>query len=284
VLTCVGLLFLGSIPALFVGIVPHFGQYFHSILVVLNHLLHPSELTYTIGSNLLRHNGTATVRPLFPMLLSYWSYSMILLFASFFISFISAMLLTFVTVLLPKRIRKVIQFILYIFESMPDLLLIGLLQLFVIWLFQKTNILVLNLATFGDKESYALPLIVLSALPIALLYRMINSEIQNENGRDYVEFAKGKGMKRLRVLIVHISRNALVSIMSHSKIILSFMLSNLLIVEFLLNSRGLLNFMFTHGTPTIFTLGIFLFFLPMFLFFAVIQILILIFTKQKVVV
>ncbi len=161
-------------------------------------------------------------------------------------------------------------------------MLIGLLQLFIIWFFQKTNILVLNLATFGEKESYSLPLIVLSALPIALLYRMINSEIQNETGRDYVEFAKGKGMKRLRIMIVHISRNALVSIMSHSKIILSFMLSNLLIVEFLLNSRGLLMFMFQNATPTIFTVGILLFFVPMFLFFAVIQILILLFTRQKV--
>ena len=88
-------------------------------------------------------------------------------------------------------------------------------------------------------------------------------------------------MKKLRIMIVHISRNALVSIMSHSKIS-SFMLSNLLIVEFLLNSRGLLMFMFKNATPTIFTVGILLFFVPMFLFFAVIQILILLFTRQKV--
>ena len=191
VLTCVGLLFLGSIPALFVGITPHFGQYFHSILTVIKHLIHPSRLTYTIGSELLRSNGTATARPLFPMLFSYWRYSMILLFASFFISFTFAILLTFVTVLLPQKGRKIIRFILYISESIPDLLLITSSAVYYL-VFSKKNILVLNLATFGEKESYTLPLIVLSALPIALLYRMINSEIQNETGRDYVEFAKGK--------------------------------------------------------------------------------------------
>ncbi len=89
VLTCVGLLFLGSIPALFVGITPHFGQYFHSILAVIKHLIHPSRLTYTIGSELLRSNGTATARPAFSnavqLLALQYDFALCILFYFFYV-------------------------------------------------------------------------------------------------------------------------------------------------------------------------------------------------------
>lgn len=282
VLTCIGLLFLGSLPALFAGITPHFNLYFHSVINVVQDFLHPSRLTYGVGSSHMMMNGTQTNRNLFPMLWSYWRFSMILLFASFFTAFIVALLFTFLTVLLPRTIRKPIQFIIYLFESLPDVLVIGLLQLFIIWFFQHTHILIAQVVTVGAEVSYTLPLIVLSILPIALMYRMMMVEIDTETGLDYVEFAKGKGLKRIRIVVVHIFRNALISIMAHSKLIMSFMLSNLLIVEFISNSRGLILFMFQNSTPTILTLGIFMFFLPMFLFFSVIQILIQVFTRQKV--
>lgn len=273
VLICLGLLLIGSVPALFNGMTPDFPLYFQTIVDVLKNLVHPLSLTY---------NLQGTFRPVLPVLYDAWKTSMILLLPSFFIALAVSLLLTYLTMLLPNKTRRPIKFVLFVLESLPDVLVIGLFQLAVIWIYQKTGILFFKIASFGDVNAYALPIIALSLLPIVLFYRMMVLDAENESQKPYVELAQSKGLKKQKILIVHISRNALISIFSHSKLNLWFMLSNLLIVEFLFNISGILSFLMTYMEPLFFTIGLFMVFVPIFLIFSLGQLLIEFFTRQKV--
>ncbi|TCP32234.1 peptide/nickel transport system permease protein [Scopulibacillus darangshiensis] len=273
VLICIGLLLIGSVPSLFDGMTPDFPVYFQSIVQVLKDLFHPFSLTY---------NLVGTERPLLPALYEGWKTSMLLLLPSFIIALAISLILTYLTMLLPNKIRRSIKFVLFVLESMPDVLVIGIFQLTVIWIYQKTGVLFFNIASFGEENAIGLPIIALTLLPIVLFYRMMVLDAENEATKPYVELAQSKGLQRHKILIVHISRNALISIFSHSKLSLWFMLSNLLVVEFLFNIEGILNFLMDNTEALFFTMGLFMLFLPIFLIFSIGELLIEWFTRQKV--
>jgi ABC-type dipeptide/oligopeptide/nickel transport system permease component len=268
-----GLLLIGSLPSLFVGLTPNLSAYFQSIIEVLKHLVHPLKLTY---------NLQGTDRPLFPAILISWKTSMTLLIPSFVIALIISLFLVFLTMLLPSKVRRGINFLLFFIESVPDVLVIGVFQLAVIWIYQQTHILFFNIVSFGDVNAYTLPMIVLTLLPLALFYRMMVLDAEAESQKQYVEFAQCKGLRKHKIILRHIFRNALISLFAHSKLNLWFMLSNLLIVEFIFNINGLLVFLFYNMSPILFTIGLFMLFIPIFIIFSIGQFFIVYVTKQKV--
>lgn len=273
VLIVIGLLLIGSGPSLFNGITLNISVYFQSIGYVLQDLIHPLSLTY---------NPVGIERPLLPILIQSWKTSMLLLLPSFVIALAISLILTYITMLLPHKIRRGIKFVLFILESIPDVMVIGIFQLTVIWIYQKTGILFFNIATYGEENAIWLPIIALTLLPIVLFYRMMVLDAESEAMKSYVELAKSKGLKSHKILIIHISRNALISIFSHSKLNFWFMLSNLLVVEFLFNINGLLSFLMDNIKPLFFTMGLFMLFLPIFLILSFGQLFIEWVTRQKV--
>src|SRR5699024_1662169 len=98
----------------------------------------------------------------------------------------------------------------------------------------------------------------------------------------YVELARGKGLRTSTILLKHILRNAFIRIFIDSKFVLWFMLSNLFMVEYLLNVRGLIAFMFHHPSLTVFTVGLLMIFIPIFLLLAIGQVIIEKITAQEV--
>ncbi|HEU5141090.1 MAG TPA: ABC transporter permease subunit [Bacillales bacterium] len=274
ILSAFGLFLIGSLPALFRGISVDFVSYFNSLGEVLNKFLHPSSLVYL-------NDGVPW--PLFPQILGPWLDSMRTFFLPFFCAFIIALAAAYVTLLLPPRFSKVIRFISFILESLPDILIIALLQLGVIWFYQKTGALVFNIAAYGEaSEPVVLPIIVMTVLPTIMLYRLMLLDFRNEEEKPYVELAKSLGLKRQTILLVHIFRNAVIHIFIDSKFILWMMLSNLLIVEYLFNLQGVIHFMLGDPSPLIFTVGLFLLFVPIFVFMAIGQSVIEKLTARKV--
>lgn len=273
VLTAVGLVLIGALPALFDGISLDFSGYVSTLKSIFSSIIHPDSLVYSI-------RGVA--RPLFPKILEPWQYSMTLLFIAFFAAFIVALAATYFTMLLPKKFREKIKFALFTIESLPDVLIIAIFILLIITLYRHTHFLLFNIATIGEDKAYTLPIIVLAILPAVLLYRTMILDFEEEMTQPYVELATAKGMEARYVLLVHVLRNAFISIFLHSKFILWFMLSNLLVVEYVFNIHGLMYFMFTLYSPEVLTTGLFLLFLPLYLMFAIGQSVIELSTTQKV--
>ncbi|ANU12174.1 peptide ABC transporter permease [Planococcus antarcticus DSM 14505] len=84
----------------------------------------------------------------------------------------------------------------------------------------------------------------------------------------YVELARSLGFSKVYIILVHLFRNAIVSVFFQSKKTMWFMLSNLFVLELMFNLPGIMLFLRDNLSPTIFLLTVLSFFLPMFIFYS----------------
>jgi len=274
VLTAIGIIFVGALPSLFEGMSLDFAQYFNQVSSIFTQLMHPGQLIYIEKSG---------ARPLFPHIFSPYFYSMEIFFASFCVALIAAIIFTYVTFFLPPKFQKAVKFLAFMGESLPDVFIIIIFQLVVVWIYLKTHLLIANTAGVWGDHVYFLPIVCLAILPAFLFYRMVLLSSEEQLEMDYVELAKSKGVQKQALLLRHISRNVVVSIFFYSKTVIWVMLSNLLILEYMFNITGVTLFMYDHPMPVIFTVCMLLVFIPVFLFFTIVQLLIQWITDQKVV-
>lgn len=268
VLTVIGIILAGALPALFSETELDFPGYISTIGSILSGIAHPDTLTYV-----LHPTGPPDERAfsLFPKILEPWRYSMTLLFASFFLAFLISLTMAYFTMLLSDKARRRIKFILFSFESVPDVLIIGIFSIVVIYIYEQTHILFFNIVNYGEDHAYTLPIIILTILPALLIYRTMILDFEEQMSEPYVDFAKTKGLETRQILFIHVFRNAFISIFQHSKFILWVMLSNLLLIEYVFNIHGLLFFIFNYFSPEALTVGLFLIFCPLFALQAITQ-------------
>ena len=265
VLTTIGIVLIAAIPALFRGITVDVPAYISTVGTIVSSFVHPDALTYSIDQE---------TYALFPDFWARWGYSITLIFTAFFISFLLAMVLTFFTMLLSERIREKIKFLLFLGESMPDILVVGLFMVIVILIYKHTNILIFNIAAFGDERILILPIIVLTIMPTLLFYRIMIYDFEEEASQLYIDVARSKGLTTQKVLFSHVLRNAIINIFLHAKSVIGFMLSNLLIVEYVFKIDGIMRFMFDHFVPEVLMVGMLFMFVPIYVMQAIGQVII----------
>jgi ABC-type dipeptide/oligopeptide/nickel transport system permease component len=191
---------------------------------------------------------------LFPDVFEKYQYSMTIFFASLLIGLIFALVLTFLTTLLPKFLQRIIFGILTLLESLPDLFIVVALQVCVIMIYQKTGTLVANVSMFYDNPIYLLPILTLSILPTIQLFKVTLLLMKEEQHKPYVTVARAMGLGRLYITLKHVFRNIITSLFQYYKSIFVFMLSNLFIVEFVFNLNGvMMTMLYTQGVAFIVT-------------------------------
>lgn len=300
-LTTIGILSIGSLPYLFFDLERHlvvlrmiesgeldntlflydsmeinFQAYFHEILSTINSLFHITDFQY--------HAKKAEFF-LFPEFLHKYLFSMGQLGVALFIGLILAILGTYLIMLVPTKRRNITKFVLFIFESLPDIFVVVMIQLIVIWIYKKTDILLFNIVnSFGDK-AYVMPVLILSFLPTVYIIKYLLIAFEDENDRLYVELARGKGLRKSYILLVHILRNATITLFNNFKTIFWFSLSNLLMLEVVFNINGFTKFILDNCilNPKIMTIGLFMVFLPFFIIFSLTNLFIRKLTDQEVV-
>lgn len=265
VLTTIGIILIAALPALFQGIKVDVITYISTVGEIVSSFVHPDALTYRIDQE---------TYALFPDFWARWGYSITLIFTAFLISFQLAMLLTFFTMLLPEKVREKIKFLLFFGESMPDIFVVGLCMVIVIFIYKHTNILIFNIATFSDERILVLPIIVLTIMPTLLFYRIMIYDFEEEASQLYIDIARSKGLTTQKVLFSHVLRNAIVNIFLHAKSVIGFMLSNLLIVEYVFQVDGIMRFMFDHFLPEVLMVGMLFMFVPIYVMQAIGQVII----------
>lgn len=206
--------------------------------------------------------------PLFPNLAEYIEYSLQLLFLALAAAVLFALLGTFITMLLKDRARQRVKMIFYFLESIPDILIILLAQLFVVVIYKQTGILVSSIAVIGDERIYWLPVLCLMILPMIQLYRLSMLTFESEERQMYVELAKSLGFSKVIILFSHIFRNAIISVFFQSKKTMWFMLSNLFILELMFNIPGIMLYMSQNLSGHLFLITVLSFFLPVFLLYS----------------
>jgi peptide/nickel transport system permease protein len=194
-------------------------------------------------------------------------YSLKLFSFSFLIAIGVSLLVTMMVSLSPGWSKKVSNFTIDILESLPDVFIIVGLQLIVVFIYKATGNLVAEVAMLNE-EIYLLPIICLSTVPAVFLIKTALLLMREEEPKPYMDLARAKGLSRLRVLLVHNFRNVLFSLFYRSKIIFSFMLSNLFIIERLFNIKGIMDLLL-YSNQLILVVVICSIFIPFYTLFSI---------------
>jgi len=264
----IGIICISAIPSMFTnGFHINWLTYWGTLTQIFHALMNAPEMVYQ------KQESFSKVQEynVFPQYWDYYVYSFIIFGSAFIASFVIGLMLTFFTVLQSKKTIKVVVSVLSFLESIPDLLIIALLDFSVIFIFNKTGILLFNIAGAFER-SYFVPILTLTILPSILFFRILLLAVLDEEIELYVDLARTKGLNRSRIVLVHIYRNAIISLCTHLKSIFFVLLSNLVIVEYVFNIFGITQYILDHPTPEILALSILLFFIPVYLIMAAIRI------------
>lgn len=224
---------------------------------------------WVFNSQTMQYYARGGSLPLFPDLWKAYSLSMSYLLASLMISLLIGIVLTIMTMVFPKRIRGYLKGLFFIIESLPDIFVILLAQIGVIWIYKQTDLLLFNLTSGFDEKAIVLPIFILSLLPSVYIFKYLLLSFEEEEGQLYVELAKGKGLDRYTILLVHMFRNAMISLYNHFKGVFLFALANLLMLEIIFDMNGLMMFIYKNGVVNteMVTLALYMIFLPAFILF-----------------
>lgn len=236
----------------------YWSQYFHHIWDSFIQIFHFNKMTYY----------DREVQPLFPEFWIRYIYSMKILVSSLFIAFTLSVSITIAIMMLPGKIKTLIERFLDLIQSIPDIFYLIFFQILTIVIYVHTHIMLFQFMEWYN-QIYGLPIIILTIVPTIQLVQYLLLDFNSELREPYFEFAKAKGMGSFRVLIVHVLRNALIAFLRHTNKIFLFSLSNLIMIEVLLSMHGFANFLFKYGpiSPDIIPLGLLMLVLPFFLVF-----------------
>jgi len=272
-LSIVGIICIGALPGLFQGLKVDFYRYVETIKMVCNNLLHLSSMKYAVATNGAIVSRNPVTKPLFPQLFIHYKETMIIFLAAFFLSLLIAFFIVYIVLRSNANVQKKIKSFLLFLESIPDILLIIGSQLFVIWIFKQTGLLAVNISGVGEKSIRGLPIICLSVPTTIMFIKLVLLRFETELEKDYVLFAKAKGLDKLYILNHHVLRNVLLSTLFFAKTNIWFMLSNLYIIEWMFNTYGMFVFVriaadadFATGIP-LFTVSLLLLYVPIFIIF-----------------
>ncbi|OOR30413.1 ABC transporter permease subunit [Bacillus cereus] len=257
IISILGIICLGALPKLFYGFELHASRYIQSLKEVFVNLMDISNLQYVRG------------KFLFPQLFVHYKETMVIFLAAFFISLFVAFCIVYVIMSSSPRMQHRIKSFLIFLESIPDILLILGSQILVVWFFKQTGFLPFQIASIGGESIRGLPIFCLSIPTTILFVKMLVLRFENELEKDYVLFAKAKGLDRFHILNRHILRNVLLSTLFFAKTNIFFMLSNLYIIEWIFNTGGIFMFLKSYEGIRIevFIVSVLLIYIPIFILF-----------------
>jgi len=123
--------------------------------------------------------------------------------------------------------------------SLPSFLIAALLQLFeVIW-YRRTGVRIYPVGGFGWDGHLVVPVLVLSARPLAYVARMAHMSFSDVLSEPYIATARSKGLSKGRMVRGHAYPNAAIPILTAAGVSLRFSLSSLPVVEALVGWPGI---------------------------------------------
>lgn len=267
-LTCAGLFLFSGAGVLLsydTELVIMMGKYVHTLSETVGQLMNPSSIIIEVGAD-----PDPKKYPIYPLFFQLFGYSFLLLFLAFLVAAAISTLLSYLFMFLPKKLFKLFVKIMDLFDSLPDVLIIVFIQLFIIWFFKKTHILLFDIYTLGEEKVYLLPIICLAIMPIAFLTKNFLFQLREEEEKPYVEYSFSKGFSKAYTIWVHLFRNVWLHFYFHIKPIFLLMLSNLLIIEILFNINGFMNVLLdvSQRNPSAFFIGMLMIYIPFFIVFS----------------
>ncbi|WP_449538759.1 ABC transporter permease subunit [Ferdinandcohnia sp. Marseille-Q9671] len=128
----------------------------------------------------------------------------------------------------------------WFFSGVPDFFIIICLSYFLLMYVPDFSIM-------GTEAwwKFIAPSILISIAPMLYVARITSVSLLTQDKEPYIQVAFAKGFTKNKVLINHMMRTCFITVSSHLQSIMVFILSNLLVVEYLLGYRGAAYRLFT---------------------------------------
>lgn len=260
VLLSISIILIAAVPSFISdqnGINFSFSRYGESVVEIFTTLIRPDSLTLFIHSqNMILEPMPVNISyefvneiyeiPLFPEIWNIIIYTLGLLLISFSAAFVIALFLGWVAELLPASFKKTALQISELLEALPDLFFIFCIQLAVVWIYKKTGFLAANPFTSSREPSFLLPVITLSIVPAIYLFRMLLTLSQTELEKDYITFARSKGLAHSQIIFQHLLKNTLRELSIHLPFMMLLLFSQMIILEYLFNLNGIIQILLSE--------------------------------------
>jgi peptide/nickel transport system permease protein len=167
-----------------------------------------------------------------------YRYSMSLLIICLLVVVIVGLVLAFLVMIAPRKLKNTIKKGINWVEGIPDLFVIFLFMFFVITLYQSTGLKFLQLyGVFGNRPFFV-PTVTISFLPTLLFTQFLIKILEEEESKIYVLFGKAKGVGRIKLLFIHLVPNILPLMILQLRTSIWIILSNIYLIEFIFNIPG----------------------------------------------
>ena len=91
----------------------------------------------------------------------------------------------------------------------------------------------------ANNHSYVLPVIALSAYPMAYITRLSKTSMLDALGQDYIRTAKAKGVSRFKMIFKHALRNSLIPVITYAGPQIAYIITGSMVVETVFTIGGL---------------------------------------------
>ncbi|MBI6529138.1 dipeptide ABC transporter permease DppB [Proteus vulgaris] len=109
-----------------------------------------------------------------------------------------------------------------------------------------TGFMLIDTLIWGEEGDFIdavhhiiLPAIVLGTIPLAVIVRMTRSSMLEVLGEDYIRTARAKGLSRVRVILIHALRNAMLPVVTVIGLQVGTMLAGAILTETIFSWPGL---------------------------------------------
>ncbi|WP_020060933.1 ABC transporter permease subunit [Bacillus sp. 123MFChir2] len=242
-------------------------QFIHAVINMGKQIFSLHSITLQIPTP----TGNFKTVHLFPTVLEPYIYSFTILLAALILSIIIAVSISYFYFLSSKRIKNIIERIVFVLEAIPDVMIMICIQMFFMWYFRQTGELPVHIMTFNENKAYILPILCLSVLPTIQMFRMMILYIEEERIKPYVEVAYGKGLSSSYIIRKHLFKNIFIHLFHHSKMIFVFLLSNLFVLECVFHMSGIIQFLIltNHFSASITCIVLLMIVIPFYLLFQI---------------
>lgn len=121
--------------------------------------------------------------------------------------------------------------------SLPDVFIVlcGMLAITYI----SNNDTLKQLIDLSSFRNFVMPLLVLSVIPSVYISRITFIVVQEEIKKGYVRAAKSKGLSKFQIFTKHIFNCVILKVIDSVPTLITIIISNLIVVEYLLNYKGI---------------------------------------------
>ncbi len=155
------------------------------------------------------------------------------------------------------RATKIFNWLLNIFATIPDFILIIFSLIFAVKFYKLTGIRIISLRPDAGVLNTWFPTVLVSIAPTLYLFKLVSVKYYQTSGEDYIRTAVAKGMRLNYINFQHIFKNIEPFIKAELVKVISLSIGNLFIIEYILNVSGITKFIFQSNEMQPIAIGLF---------------------------